>query len=578
MTTRLYHFPRTDEFYGSLPPLIPQGSSEDERDRILQEIAEAWATPLPSFDVVAKYTHGVTLNGVALWDAEREEPVNLGEILRRVRWIVDRSPDFGDPSPRAISLRACRVDQCDADNHDFERRGIHVEFIGVSFGDGVSFRSVTFGDDTQFWASSFGARAVFENAEFGDRVSFSYASLGVGVSFKRARFGQGALFDHACFGDGANFAYSAFDQGPVFRRALFGDDAVLEFAEFGEDADFWFTTFGRRAALRGSKYKARTDFRCSVFGEGADFQDAHLRAMRLIRIEFNNCRLRTAGAKGKLLDLVWPFYSPPFILDDCASRNADLSYRSRDPWSVLRRSYTGVNMVFILFFTLLAFLPVTGKAVFWGGISKLQRHAAPVMLQSVEHTHDTLASSPGDAWDVWTRNAGAAIVELREDSDLSLGDVERVYKLYASSLPARAAFRAAHPSPSRELALKIADMTRWGEQAEQVARVVAPDGHINLEEKRVLALALGTGRGWWNVALASLLIAYNIARAAMTYLIGPMRDHADQVGRSPAWSEYKGLWTAHMVLSVVLLIAVLYGVWRVYETLAMPLLVPGGGA
>ena len=67
-----------------------------------------------------------------------------------------------------------------------------------------------------------------------------------------------------------------------------------------------------------------------------------------------------------------PSYAFPYKLDQTHIRNTRFHPRARDPWSVLRRNYTGPNMVFVLLFTFAIFFPVIAKATFWSAVSRWQ--------------------------------------------------------------------------------------------------------------------------------------------------------------------------------------------------------------
>src|SRR5205807_1823971 len=56
--------------------------------------------------------------------------------------------------------------------------------------------------------------------------------------------------------------------------------------------------------------------------------------------------------------------------------------RAQDPWSKLRRSYTGSRLIFNLIFLVLFFAPVVAKTVFWMEVSRLEAHV-PIALSAI---------------------------------------------------------------------------------------------------------------------------------------------------------------------------------------------------
>jgi hypothetical protein len=112
---------------------------------------------------------------------------------------------------------------------------------------------------------------------------------------------------------------------------------------------------------------------------GANLQKADLSFAKLQEAWLSYANVREAKLKGTNLEsanlrdvgntypaqrwartfwLFPPVYQMPFKLDDTRTRNTCFEHNVADPWSILRRTYTGPNMVFVLLFTLLAFAPL----------------------------------------------------------------------------------------------------------------------------------------------------------------------------------------------------------------------------
>lgn len=317
--------------------------------------------------------------------------------------------------------------------------------------------------------------------------------------------------------------------------------------------------------------------------EGADLTDANLEKANLGNANIERANLRGAhleratllveGGKSSQWDLIWPFYPIPYKLDRNYIRNTEFHSRARDPWSVLRRSYTGSNMVFVLLFTLAAFLPVIAKATFWSAVSRWQEAAAPVAVNAVQRTSKFLAKTPGPAWTPWVEKAQAFLLGVERER-MTLPQVRETLELLASSAAAIETFRERASENAAELE-ELRQVKSWVTQAQEAVHILAPDGEIRLRERRVLSLVLGTEDGWHIALFSAVLLLYNVTRAFLTYRVGPLRDDEERVGVSPAWAGYKPLWRLHQVTSPVLAVSVLFGIVRILSSLWATVLVPG---
>src|SRR5204862_7829478 len=90
------------------------------------------------------------------------------------------------------------------------------------------------------------------------------------------------------------------------------------------------------------------------------FLDAELRGASVSATHFVDCDLRrVSGLKA----------------DNTVMRGTVLSPGAPDVWSVLRRRYTGANMVFNLVALVIFFTPFIFEAIYWSGVNRLQRDA-----------------------------------------------------------------------------------------------------------------------------------------------------------------------------------------------------------
>ena len=201
------------EDFDDLPPLVPEGSSAEQ---IIDEIVEGWCSPIEKEPNDEALRPGVTLNRVALFDVNSNEPIDLGLILRKVE---ERIEEKGlDPTKLSITLRGCRIDKCYCDDMK----------ISPTFNASACF----FGDRTSFVDVCFIRETAFDETIFGDHVFFAGSFFGKEVDFEAARFGKEAFFGGAHFAENAMFLYTKFDEGAGFNGVSFGNGAVLEGATF----------------------------------------------------------------------------------------------------------------------------------------------------------------------------------------------------------------------------------------------------------------------------------------------------------------------------------------------------------
>ena len=79
-------------------------------------------------------------------------------------------------------------------------------------------------------------------------------------------------------------------------------------------------------------------------------------------------------------------------------------------------------------------------------------------------------------------------------------------------------------------------------------------------------------------ALAAALLLYNVARALLTYSIGPLRDEEERTGTTPAWADYRPWWRLHQGSALLLVVSAVSGLYQIATALTMPVLVPVFGA
>jgi hypothetical protein len=89
---------------------------------------------------------------------------------------------------------------------------------------------------------------------------------------------------------------------------------------------------------------------------------------------------------------------------------------------------------------------------------------------------------------------------------------------------------------------------------------------------------LGFDQEPWSAVLSVALLLYNVARALLTYSIGPLRDEEERTGNTPARADYWPWWRVHQVSALLLIVATVSGIYQIGTAWMTPVLVPVAGA
>ena len=262
----------TAEDYANLPPLVKKG---EDREAVIEKIVTGWCTSTSAYSCEEHIGRGgFALERVALVDGNTGEPIDLGELVKRVEKQLRETgapEEFKQRRDLHIILRGCRVDLCNCAGLKIRPRWTCQR---VAFDDRASFASATFGDKARFESAKFGDRARFQSATFGDEASFDSATFGDSARFHSARFGFGARFDSATFGDRATFAFATFGDAARFGYAKFGGDAWFGSATLGDGAGFLSAKFGNWARFESATFGDFASFESATFGDWARFDAA----------------------------------------------------------------------------------------------------------------------------------------------------------------------------------------------------------------------------------------------------------------------------------------------------------------
>jgi hypothetical protein len=165
------------------------------------------------------------------------------------------------------------------------------------------------------------------------------------------------------------------------------------------------------------------------------------------------------------------------VYDNSFLRNARLSAKPNDPWSILRRSYTGPNLLFHVLFMLAFLTPYVAKTVFLLGVNEVQ--------QGIQNTTE-------------------AFHKHITESEHQLTGVSP-------------------PQPVLNFAEEI--------------RRITPCLREKCKMSYVWQVLIGAdlGPSYWALAVALLL--YNFCRAILTSFVAPLRDQEERSGFTPPFKR-----------------------------------------
>jgi hypothetical protein len=306
---------------------------------------------------------------------------------------------------------------------------------------------------------------------------------------------------------------------------------------------------------------------CDANLEGAKFKNN-----QLSKADLTGANLHGVGKKARLWSLI-PFYRAPFIVDNTRIAQTRFDPRTADPWSVLRRSYTGSSMFFVLLFTLASFAPLWLQAVYWIGVGRVEGKVIAASVSAMREAVSLLRQADLPAWQEWVAKAEKAVGagSNRFDREEKFAGASLSLKVVASLL--EEASRIADIDENRaDVASRrgeLANAESLLEQARYLLKIVSPTGRFEVEEKRVYELLIRNRneRGLLGV-LSAALILYNLVRFYLTRRVGQIRDAEERSGNSPNKSDYWFHWWLHRLISPLFGISFAYGGYRLVQAMS----------
>lgn len=423
----------------------------------------------------------------AILNGERLVGREIPDLYALIEGFQER---ISDPDTAHLECENCLILECQCQNIEISVNVIFFKstfmkdtnFSGASFKKRADFALVKFTKRVDFNTATFMEAAVFNDVEFQRDAIFRRATFrSARTSFERAVFTEDANFEGTKFMENADFDAAEFTKRVTFAEATFTGHASFIGTRFQGDAEFSGATFTNNAAFDAAMFMNETNFRSAVFKKdfvvtgnfaGGDFTHTNFNKCFLIdrdgymRLDLPN---DVADLEGANLE-----HTKGLILDSTPIRNAKFSPRASDPWSQLRRAYTGPRLVFTLLFLVAFFTPYVLKTFVWVSVNRVQEE----LKQHIEDIRDR--------------------VEALESKE--------------------------HPAAG-PLAVAL----------EAVADRLPQDNDVRWQTKSVWKLVLGMDKKWWYWVTAIALLLYNLVRAVLTWFVAPMRDAEERSGVSPAY-------------------------------------------
>ena len=358
---------------------------------------------------------------------------------------------------------------------------------------------------------------------------------------------SGSNLSDASFASGSMLPSVRVDKSTVLDRTRF-DGATLSGSDFSP-VELNGTSFFRtivRSVKFGSRLIDVNLGRASL--KDADFRDAELRGCSLASAQatdchFDNAKFTVAPASKNATTLEMAAFrgcsfldanfggcslaSALFIdsdlrrttelrLDKTILRGSLQSAGADDHWSVLRRSYTGANMVFNVFAMVIFFTPWVFQALYWSGVNQAELG----VLRGLAAAEAELAKFPDE------ERRRLVLTQLRRSIDPELQ-------------------RCLRPSASADKSTSPGCRPIW-------------------------QILVGAHEGWLAVVLGSILIVYNIARLGLTWVVAPLRDEEIRTWHAPSRESYGWLMGPHYVVRKLVWVAIAAAVLHLGPMLLTP--------
>jgi hypothetical protein len=279
--------------------------------------------------------------------------------------------------------------------------------------------------------------------------------------------------------------------------------------------------------------------------------------------------LRDIGTIG-ILSTIFPFYKIPFKLDENNIRDCKFSAGVGDPWSVLRRSYTGPRFAFNLLFLVAFALPYIAQALFWVGVNRVEAFVLRPILSSISQASYVLSSSADPVVKAWSFKAEQLLNSLEPISQNVPALQESLDRLSGSLTSLQTLLDEAIQMAKVSTALRA---KKWGEQAAELLQRYPSLGQ-RFQQWSVWELLIGRNKGRVYVFVVLILVGYNLGRGVLTYMVGLLREEEDRNHESPEAVKYALLFRLHQFLSLVYVLSLISFVIGISKWMTIRVVLP----
>jgi len=378
----------------------------------------------------------------------------------------------------------------------------------------------------------------------------------------------------------------------------------------------------KKANLTGSIFRDATILQANLRDaeiadadfSGASLEHAEFHGAFLLLAEFQNTKLKSTDFRNADLRDV-----KNLRLDSTLTAGALFSPNLDEPWTNLRRKYTGSKLLFHLLLMVAFFLPLVGKTFYWTALGQGQEMLS---TESIEQAQSYEDDNDPKADVVKQKIVELGTLEtighrirfnmdktkeldyidrptLADESARQFAELTRATSQYAHySLP-----QSVHGLPPDQQSVELATLqvemgeasSAWTEVKALELAAKTTDTINSWPQRRVFSQLIGFGNGslWWMVSL--LLITYNALRFLLTINVGHLREEEERTGTSPPYEEpipwkeplkiipyffeakcYKWLHYSHKLASILIYVGLTSAAINIAIWLIQPVHVPPG--
>ena len=309
----------------------------------------------------------------------------------------------------------------------------------------------------------------------------------------------------------------------------------------------------REAMRQGDFFKEANLEGAELFGiklEGVNLRKANLKGVSFREAQLKGADLFGANLAGidlagaDLSDADLRVKSPEFFcLNDTKILHARFAPGSSDPWSVVRRTYSGPALLFHLLFLLAFLLPYGIRAGYWKGINAAQGSALVAQDNADRLRKQSLArldelSNDPEAWEQLEAEWKARGLDVEESREILRAALQR----HRERVLMGEAVQTLMPLEAMGLCLR--PLKECG-SPEPIWRPL-----LGLHQKEA---------PWLLRFLALTLIAYNVFRGALTFHVSRLREAEIRSGYySPRLRDYIWVYWLHIYFMQYIPIAGLF--------------------